>query len=203
VSLGPYDLMMLVLLAVTTLFGLWKGMAWQVASIASLVLSGLVAVRFGPELAPRLSQQEPWNRFLAMLVLFLCTSAAVWLVFQAIARLIDRIHLKEFDRQAGALFGLAKGVLLCLVVTFFAVTLSDGSRQMVLNSASGHYIAVFIRNARPVLPEEVRTLVGGYLDTLEQELQGVHLPGAPEPPKPVEPEPVRPFPSRSHRGWGV
>ena len=39
-------------------------------------------------------------------------------------RTIDRLKLKEFDRQIGAIFGLAKGVLWCAVITFFTVTLS-------------------------------------------------------------------------------
>ena len=35
---------------------------------------------------------------------------------------IDRVKLNEFDRQMGALVGFAKGVLLCIAITFFAVT---------------------------------------------------------------------------------
>ena len=33
----PYDFVMLAVLVGTTLFGLWKGMAWQMASLASVV----------------------------------------------------------------------------------------------------------------------------------------------------------------------
>ena len=48
----PYDWVMIIILVVTTLLGAWKGMAWQVASLASVVLSFLVAVRFSPLVAP-------------------------------------------------------------------------------------------------------------------------------------------------------
>ncbi len=60
-------------------------------------------------------------------------------------RMIDRVRLKEFDHQIGALFGLAKGVLLCVVITFFVVTLSESARQKVLGTYSGRYIAVLIK----------------------------------------------------------
>ena len=57
---------------------------------------------------------------------------AIWLVFRLVSGLIDRVRLKEFDRQMGALFGAAKGVLLCVAITFFAVTLSTQARTAVL-----------------------------------------------------------------------
>jgi len=195
----PYDIVMLVVLVGTTLFGAWKGMAWQLASFASLVVSCVVATRFSPTLAPYLSEQEPWNRFLAMLVLLLGTSLAVWLLFRLVAGIIDRVRLREFDRQMGGLLGLAKGILLCLVITFFAVTLSERLRAAVLASRSGYYTAVLIRRARPVLPDEVRNVVGKYLDQLDRELT---RPLAPEPqlsrPAPSQPRPTEaPQPSLS------
>jgi membrane protein required for colicin V production len=167
----PYDLLMLVVLVTTAVYGLWKGMAWQVTSLASLLASSFIAVRFGEPLAPYFSKQEPWNRFLAMLTLFLITSLLVWLAFRMVRGLIDRLRLQEFDRQIGALFGLAKGALCCIVITFFAVTLSEPARRAVLASRSGHYISVFLRDAKPILPEKVRSVLGGYIDELQKTLQ--------------------------------
>jgi membrane protein required for colicin V production len=166
----PYDIFVLAVLAAATLYGLWKGVAWQIASIASLVVSAVVAGRYGAALAPYLSRHAPWNRFLAMLVLYLATSAAIWIVFHLVSGLLDRIHLRDFDRQLGAILGFAKGLLLCVVVTFFAVTLSEAARQSILHSPSGYYMAKLIRNARPVLPGEVRDLVGKYIDELDRKL---------------------------------
>ena len=86
------------------------------------------------------------------------------------AGVIDRVKLKEFDRQMGALFGLAKGVLFCVVITFFAVTLSENLRQTVLGSFSGRAIAVLIKNATPVLPQEVTGVLGKYIEELDRRL---------------------------------
>jgi membrane protein required for colicin V production len=166
----PYDIVMLVVLVGTTAFGAWKGMAWQLASLASLLVSAAVAIHFSAPLAPYFSANEPWNRFLAMLILYLVTSLAIWLLFRLISGIIDRVKLKEFDRQLGALFGLAKGVLLCVVITFFAVTLSESVRQMVLKSHSGDVIARLTRHAYPLLPEDVRAVLGKYIDELDKKL---------------------------------
>lgn len=186
--LHPYDVLMLVVLVGVTIFGFVKGMAWQVASLTSLVLSFFAAVHFSPAIAPFFSREAPWNRFLAMLTIYLLTWAAIWLLFRVVARVIDRVKLQEFDRQAGAMFGLAKGVLVCIVITFFAVTLSEPARNAVLASRSGYYIAVVIHRATPILPQELRDALGKYIDQLNQNL--------PDPTKPRE----RPTPGETGSG---
>ncbi len=167
----PYDIVMLVVLGGATLWGIYKGVAWQVAALASVFLSAAVAIHGSPALAPVISAQEPWNRVLAMLILFVLTAAAVWIVFHYISGLIDRIHMKDFDRQLGAIFGLLKGALYCVIITFFAATLDERTRQLVLQSESGKLIARGIRHANPILPEDVRTYLGKYIDELDAKLR--------------------------------
>ena len=190
----PYDFLMLAVLVGTVLFGAWKGMAWQLAALASVLVSAAVAVHFSAGLAPYFSAQEPWNRFLAMLVLYVITAGAIWIVFRLVASVIDRVRLKEFDRQLGAMFGLAKGILYCVIITFFAVTLSESARQTVLQSRSGDLIARGIRNANPVLPDDVRQWLGKYIDELDAKLHA--------PPEEVESEPMPALPVES-RGEGA
>jgi membrane protein required for colicin V production len=160
----PYDVAMIVVLAVATLLGIWKGAAWQVASLASIIVSSMVAVHSSAAIAPYFPGQEPWNRFLAMLVLYVVTAIAIWLLFHFVSGIIDRVKLKEFDRQLGAIVGLAKGALYCVVITFFAVTLSEPARRLVLVSKSGDIIARGIKNAYPILPEDIRGYLGKYID---------------------------------------
>jgi membrane protein required for colicin V production len=181
-----YDIIMLVVLVGATLFGIWKGMAWQAASLASILLSGFVAVRFGDSIAPYISAEKPWNRFGAMLFLYLATALLIWLAFRFISKMIDRVKLKEFDRQLGAMFGLVKGALLCIVITFFAVTLWESTRQMVLQSYSGHAIAEITRRAGPLLPEDVRGWIGKYIDELDRKLDPNTPPDAPKAPETPE-----------------
>lgn len=119
-----YDLVMIGILAVAALLGYFKGMVWQLAWIAGIVASSFVALRFAAPLAPYFGQQAPWNRYIAMLALYAGTSLVVWLVFRMIAGAINAVHLSAFDHQLGLLLGLAKGALLCVVITFFSVTLA-------------------------------------------------------------------------------
>lgn len=174
----PYDVFMIVVLAAATLFGAWKGMAWQVASTASLVVSYLVALKFSERLAPHFGQQAPLNRFIAMFVLYMATSLAIWLLFRIVAGFINRVRLREFDRQMGALFGAAKGVLWCVAITFFAVTLSERARSAVLDSRSGYMIARLLDRADGLMPRELHGVLEPYLDKFEQELNRQEEPTA-------------------------
>ena len=162
-----YDIIMLALLAVATLYGFWRGMAWQIASLASLVASYFVSLHFSPQFAPLFGRQAPLNRFAAMLAIYLGTSLAIWMVFRLVRRFIDQVRLTEFDRHAGALLGAAKGVLLCVAVTFFALSLSAQAREAILRSRSGFYIARLLDQAEAVMPPEIHQVLNPYLRQLD------------------------------------
>lgn len=172
-----YDICMLAVLVLATLLGAMKGLAWQIASLASIVVSYLVALRFSEEFAPRFGDQAPLNRFLAMAVLYSVTSLGIWFAFRIVAGFINRVRLKEFDRQMGALVGAAKGVVLCVGITFFAVTLNEQARTAVLESRSGPVIAQLLNRADGVMPRELHSVLEPYLNRLEQGLQNEPQPG--------------------------
>jgi membrane protein required for colicin V production len=167
----PYDIAILVILAALTIFGFIKGMAWQIASLASVLVSSGVAIHCSPYAASWFGSSEPWNRFLAMLVLFLGTSLAIWILFRLVSGIINRVKLKEFDHQIGAIFGLTKGFLWCMLITFFLVVLTESGRNLVLKSYSGKKICLTIQKASLILPEEVTNVLGDYLADFDQKIK--------------------------------
>lgn len=202
-----YDLLMIVVLVAAIVWGAWKGFAWQVASLASMVASYLVALSFRQQVAQFIDASPPWNIFVSMLILFLGTSLIVWVGFNLVAEGIEKVKLKEFDRQVGAMFGFAKGVLLCVLITLFAVTLlSEPQRQAICNSRSGYYIAVLLDKADAVIPSEVHQVLDPYIDRLDQEVDHPHTEAAQRLPDPLwnakdevfglSPEDAAKFPAR-------
>ena len=167
-----YDIIMLIVLLVATFFGFRKGLAWQIASLGAIFFSYIVAVRFRDVVADKINATPPWNMFLAMLILYVASSFAIWLLFQFVRGFIDRAKLKDFDRQLGAVLGMAKGVLLCVIITLFAVTLlGDDLRRQIIDSRSGLYIAHLLDRADAVMPEEVHDLLHPYLHQLDGRLE--------------------------------
>ncbi len=188
-----YDFIMLLVLAGATMFGFVKGLAWQVAYIASLVVSYFVALNFSAQLAPKFGQVEPWNRFIAMLVIYIGCSLVIWILFRGVSGFIDRVKLKEFDRQMGALVGFGRGVLWCVAITFFAVTLVESQRNQILSSRSGHYIAQLLDKTDAVVPKEIHDVIGPYLDRARSEIDpsraGVEPPAGADWPTNTSPQP--------------
>lgn len=176
-----YDIIMLVVLLFTIIMGYRRGLAWQVASVAAIVVSYLVAINFRDEVAIRINAEEPWNTFLAMLILYVATSFSIWVVFQLVKGIIDRAKLKEFDQQLGAILGAVKGGLLCIVITFFGVTLlGPNQTKSIVESRSGLYISKFLDKATGIMPTELSQVLGPYLKKLDEGLEGVEDPQTPQ-----------------------
>lgn len=166
-----YDILMFIVFAGAILFGLWKGLAWQIASLAAVFISYVVAMQFRGQVADLIQAPAPWNMFGAMLLLYLGTSFIIWIAFGYIRRTIERFHLKEFDRQAGALLGAIKGALLCMVITMFAVTVADERvRSAVVTSKSGNFLARSINQLSAVVPKELHEVLDPLLNQFNQKV---------------------------------
>ena len=120
---------------------------------------------------PRFSASRPRGTVYVLLTIGLATPLAVWLVFRVISGAINAIHLSAFDHQLGLLLGLAKGALLCVVITFFTVTLAPGYRDQVVSSRSGRLVASLIVRADQYLPKDIAETVDPFVKQFEDQLR--------------------------------
>ena len=163
-----YDIIMIVVLLGATLFGAYKGLAWQIASLGAIFASYFVAVNFRDDVAKLIDATPPWNIFLAMLILYVGTSFLIWVAFRYVSNFLNRVKLKEFDRQLGGLLGFAKGVLFCVIITLFAMTLlGDAHRRSIVRSRSGYYIAVILDKSHQIMPSELHDVLHPYVHVLD------------------------------------
>ena len=167
-----FDILALILVGWLTMRGLMRGAIAQVASVASVVVSWIIAVKFSPVVAPLVSQEPPWDKVIAMFVLFVASTIAIWLIRGLVNDIIKAIHLKTADRSLGAALGFVKGILLCSIITFFLVVFSDGTRSFVLGSVSGKYFAAGVERASLLVPEDVNEALSKKLAAFRQSLEG-------------------------------
>ena len=160
-----YDIVMLIVMVGAIWFGYWKGLAWQIASVAAIAVSYFVSVNFRDVISPYIQTSEPWNRIGAMLILFLGTSLIIWTIYASIAKSLKKNELKGFDRQAGAMLGAVKGALLCMVITMFAVSImGEKAHDAVHTSTFGPYVESGIWNVSAFVPEEIAQFVDPHLE---------------------------------------
>jgi membrane protein required for colicin V production len=164
-----YDIIMLAVFAGAILFGYWKGLAWQIASVAAIVASYFASMYFREPVSQYISAEEPWNRIAAMLILFLGTSLLIWTFYASASKSIKRMELKGFDRQAGAILGAAKGALLCMVITMFSVSLlGEQAHDAIHNSRLGRYVVTGIAKVSTIVPAEIAQYVQPHVDNFNQ-----------------------------------
>ena len=166
-----YDIVILVVLGGAVWFGFWKGLAWQVASVAAVCVSYIVAVNFREPVSQFIQAEEPWNRIGAMLVLFLGTSIVIWIIYGRIKGTIKQLELKGFDRQAGALLGAIKGGLLAMVITIFSVSLlGKSAHDSIHTSKFGPYVISGISKVSAIVPAELYQYIQPHVENFHEQI---------------------------------
>lgn len=161
-----FDVVALIVIGVSAFQGAWRGMASQLAPIASLVIGYLVAIPISKDLAPWFGTEAPGNRFLAALVMYVAISFAVHMVTGFFREALTQLRLASFDNHLGFLLGGAKGLAICMLMSFFGIGLSEKSRETILATRTGKLSASAMRQIEPLLPGEVRDLLNRSFEAI-------------------------------------
>ncbi len=164
-----YDALMLLLIFVGVIQGAWRGMAWQLAPIASLVLGYIISYPLSISMAQYFGK-PPLNRLWAMIAIYLLVSLFVYMVARSIRHSLEKLKLIEFDRHLGALLGGVKAVLFSVAITIGLITVSDQAREVILKSESSTIAARLMNTISPILPEQLNALVEPYVKNLNDHL---------------------------------
>ena len=157
-----YDAAMVGLIAAGMVWGLFRGIVWQIASIASLFLGYFGAHTLSPQIVQYFPGEPVVARSLAMLALYVGISAGVFLVAWLVRATLKKMKFEAFDRHLGMLMGGVEGALLGLVLTLFVVSLAPKTREPIFTSPSGKVVGALMSAVGPVLPEEARKVLSPF-----------------------------------------
>ncbi len=157
-----YDAAMVGIVIAGMVWGAFRGITWQVASIASLVLGYLVAFPLSSPLAAHFPGEPIVARALAMLTLYVATSGGVYLVAWMIRATLRALKFEAYDRHLGMILGGLEGAILGMVITLFVLSLAPQSRQTILSSPSGRCVSAVLNTVQPALPGEIRTMLAPF-----------------------------------------
>lgn len=120
------DLVLLGLIAVSTVFGLMRGLVGTLASIAAWLLAGWFAFHFGSTVAGALSNDgapTTTELFTGYALSFIGVMIFVGLVGWLVKKIIGAIGLSGVDRLLGGALGVVRGALVaCAVVLVLGFT---------------------------------------------------------------------------------
>ena len=157
-ALGWVDWLMLAVLALSMLTGLSRGLLFELMSLAGWVIAYVSAQVFSAQLAPFVpigSAGSSLNQGAAFVVAFVGTLIAWGLLARLLRLAIRATPLTVIDRLLGAVFGLARGTLVLLVVaTALAYTPAVRSPAWP-DSRGAAWLAQALALFKPMLPVEV------------------------------------------------
>jgi uncharacterized membrane protein required for colicin V production len=157
-----YDAAMAAIVVAGMVWGAWRGITWQLASVASLVLGYTVAHTLSPQLAPRFPGDPAVARALAMLVIYTGVSLGVFLVAWIVRSTLRKLKFEAFDRHLGMLLGGIEGALLGMIATLFVVSVAPQTRTPIFTSPAGRIVGQVMNFVGPVLPGEARQVLAPF-----------------------------------------
>ncbi|QDU37058.1 Colicin V production protein [Maioricimonas rarisocia] len=162
-----YDLVVIAIIGFTTVRGAARGVIWQLAGITGLVLSLAFAESISAAFGPSINLQPPLNNWVVMFGAYLFFSFVAFGTARLMNDWIEKANLKEYNQHLGAVLGAVKGVAICLVLTFFVVTLSEDAREALRHSRSGRAAAIIMDRLHPVMPEKLHDALAKYIHQLD------------------------------------
>lgn len=132
-----FDHAVLTLTGFSVLLGLLRGFTREVIALASWVVAFLVASVYGGEAAPLLASQIPdesWRVLASFVAVFFVVLIVMSVTALLMSKLIKSAGLGFEDRLLGSVFGLARGLLVVLVLVLLA-GLTALPRQLVWKDA--------------------------------------------------------------------
>lgn len=121
--LNQVDIAILIFTTLSSLFGLWRGLIKEVLSLLSWIAALLVARVYSEYLSEMLSgmiENDGIRYVAAFAVLFVAVMMAGTLINFLLSKVLGVSGLKLADRLLGAVFGIARGLIIVLVIMFIS-----------------------------------------------------------------------------------
>lgn len=161
-GLGWVDWLLLIVLGVSVLFGLWRGLIAQVLSLVGWVIAFMGSQWWGPTLAPWVPVGSPGTRLNAaagFVVAFVGLLIACSLVAWLIQKFIRASPLSAADRLLGGLFGMARAVMIGLAAVIVVGATPAADAASWRQSVGATWLTGLLSALRPVLPPEYLQLL--------------------------------------------
>ena len=116
-----FDFAVIAILLVSSLFGCWRGLVYEVLSLAGWPIAFVLSRLFAGSVAPMMpGTQEAMRLAVAYTVVFVATLIVWGVLVWLLAKLVKSIGLGWLDGVLGGLFGVLRGVLVILVLVWLA-----------------------------------------------------------------------------------
>lgn len=151
------DWALLSVLLLSAVLGLWRGLVYEVISVAGWVAAFVLAQAYASDVAAWLPMDgfsAPLQLAAGFAVVFMVAAFAGGLVAWVVKKLVESVGLRPVDRVLGGAFGLVRGVVILLgvAVVVSMTPLQQGAWQA---SRGAGVLSATLHEVKPLLPEAV------------------------------------------------
>ena len=138
-----FDVLVLGFIALFVINGFRKGFIISLASLVALVLGIYLAVNFSNFVQGLLQDNfhpsKTWLPILSFIVTFLVVAILVLLVARVVEKIVDVVGIGVFNKLAGALLGLLKGVLVVSIILFVVYSADKKQKWITPEDKKGSF----------------------------------------------------------------
>ncbi|WP_019898774.1 CvpA family protein [Methylotenera mobilis] len=153
-----FDYIVLIIIGLSVILSVMRGMIREVLAIVGLVAAFYVGVTYTNQLLPMMPIDIPNDALrvlAAFLVLFLATLLLATLLGIALSAIFKKAGLGWLNRFLGALFGVARGLLIVCVIVFLAGLTDIPKDSRWRNAMFSAPIEALVLSLLPWVPEGI------------------------------------------------
>ena len=156
-NLAILDWVFLAVLSVSLLMGIWRGLVYELLSLASWFGAFVAAQIWGHEIGmmlPLAGASEPIRLGAGFVSVFVLALFVGGMLAVLVKKLVAVVGLSPFDRALGAGFGLIRGVLI-LVIIGVLIALTPFKNSVWWRESAGASLIIHVyKGLQPILPQE-------------------------------------------------
>lgn len=157
-NLAPVDIAFALVLLASIIIGAWRGLLFELISLAGWVGAFVAAQWFAADVGlwlPLEAASPPLRYAAGFACVFVVTAFVVSFLAWVTKKLIEKVGLRPMDRALGAGFGLLRGVLLLLAVALVAGMTPIHQSAAWQASVGAPWLAGGLQALSPLMPEMV------------------------------------------------
>jgi len=156
--MATFDYVVLGIVAVSLMLGLWRGVVSELIALAAWVMAFMAALEFGADAGKAIftGLADPAIRVLAGCVLvFVGVLVFMSLIRLAVRSMVKALGLSLSDRLLGMFFGLARGVLLVMLLVAAGGMTSAPQQPWWKEATLAPPLETAVLVAKPWLPDDL------------------------------------------------
>ena len=150
-------------LLVSLVIGAWRGLVYELMSLAGWIAAFAVSQWLAQDVAQWLpvwrDAAAPVRYAVAFVMVFVASVFAAAVVSWLLRKLVSVSGLRPADRALGALFGVVRGVLILLVLTVLVHLLGMQREAWWQQSHLTPLLQVVLAGVKPLLPQAVQNFL--------------------------------------------